>query len=505
MTDNTWTEHLSHWRTFLSERLTSLYDVGEQIKVERQLKTIERVRYAAVINPKVLIEFINPSDVLLPQAEDYDYFLNLNDSQKKAVEIALGNNALSLIQGPPGTGKTQVIAEICLQLYRKNPDVRILVCSETHIAVNNLISRISEYDDSIRIVRIRDKEQNSAVDEFSPEAIISTYKEWLQANYKSQDAINIISETLSDYEDRSLEKALSLSANIAGMTCNRINAYEFESSSEMFDVVIIDEVCKATLPEILAPLTIAQKAILVGDPKQLPPVFCSEEIDVIRSIEKCNLQNYLYIDDLFLKSKNVSVLDTQYRMTNQIGKLIGDLFYDGELKNGRNIKGDNSIIWVDYTPSELWPRYEANRVERLKIYNLDECRIITCILKELDDNAEILTSVAVIAPYRHQVTTLQELVQKESFRCLNVNVDTIDGFQGKECDIVIFSLTRTVGSFRFLGDVRRLNVALSRARDKLYIVGDLNYAVNHNILKTIADYCVKINSNTHLDFLNRSQ
>ena len=147
MTDNTWTEHLSHWRTFLSERLTSLDDVGEQIKVERQLKTIERVRYAAVINPKVLIEFINPSDVPLPQAEDYDYFLNLNDSQKKAVEIALGNNALSLIQGPPGTGKTQVIAEICLQLYRKNPDVRILVCSETHIAVNNLISRISEYDD----------------------------------------------------------------------------------------------------------------------------------------------------------------------------------------------------------------------------------------------------------------------------------------------------------------------------------------------------------------------
>lgn len=483
----------------MSERLTSLDDVGEQIKVERQLKTIERVRYAAVLNPKVLIEFINPSDLPLPHAEDYDYFLNLNDSQKKAVGIALGNNALSLIQGPPGTGKTQVIAEICLQLYRKNPDVRILVCSETHVAVNNLISRISEYDDSIRIVRIRDKEQNSAVDEFSPEAIISTYKEWLQANCNSQDTINIISETLSDYEDRSLEKALALSANIAGMTCNRINAYEFESSSEMFDVVIIDEVCKATLPEILAPLTIAQKAILVGDPKQLPPVFCSEEIEVIRSIEKCKLQSYSYIDDLFLKSPNTTLLDTQYRMTNRIGELIGTLFYNGALKNGRNIDGDKDIIWVDYTPTELWPRYEADSEESPKIFNLDECRIITSILKDLDRSVNNFTSVALIAPYRHQVAMLRRLLQNEHFSNLDVNTDTIDGFQGKECDVVVFSLTRTIGSFRFLADVRRLNVALSRARDKLYIVGNLSYATNHKVLKSIIEYCEKINCDEDRD------
>jgi superfamily I DNA and/or RNA helicase len=499
MNINTWTEHLSHWRTFLSERLTLLDDVGEQIKVERQLKTIERVRYAAVLNPKVLIEFINPSDLPLPHAEDYDYFLNLNDSQKKAVEIALGNNALSLIQGPPGTGKTQVIAEICLQLYRKNPNVRILVCSETHVAVNNLISRISEYDDSIRIVRIRDKEQNSAVDEFSPEAIISTYKEWLQTICNSKDIINIISETLSDYEDRSLEKALALSANIAGMTCNRINAYEFESSSEMFDVVIIDEVCKATLPEILAPLTIAQKAILVGDPKQLPPVFCSEEIEVIRSIEKCNLQSYLYIDDLFLKSPNTTLLDTQYRMTNRIGDLIGTLFYDGALKNGRNIDGDKDIIWVDYTPTELWPRYEVDSDESPKIFNLDECRIITGILNDLDRSIENFTSVAVIAPYRHQVVMLRRLLQNEHFNNLDVNVDTIDGFQGKECDVVVFSLTRTIGSFRFLADVRRLNVALSRARNKLYIVGNLSYATNHKLLKSIMEYCEKLHCDENID------
>lgn len=473
----------------MSERLASVDDDGERVKIDRQLKTIERVRYAAVLNPRVLIEFINPSEASLSQMEPYEHFLNLNDSQKKAVEIALGNNALSLIQGPPGTGKTQVIAEICLQLYRQNPDIKILVCSETHIAVNNLISRISEYDELIRIVRIRDKEQNSAVDEFSPEAIIRTYNEWLIENCKNHDARDIIIENLSDYEDRSLEKALALSANIAGMTCNRVNAYEFESSSEMFDVVIIDEVCKATLPEILAPLTIARKAILVGDPKQLPPVFCSEEIEVIRSIEKCNLQSFQYIDKLFLELKNVTVLDTQYRMTNQIGNLIGTIFYSGALKNGRNIVGNKDLLWVDYTPTELWPRGEADSNGKPKIFNLDECQVITRILKELNECVAVKTSVAVIAPYRHQVTILRKQLQEEYFANLDVNVDTIDGFQGKECDVVIFSLTRTVGSFRFLADDRRLNVALSRARNKLYIVGSLGYAIQHNLLKKIVEYC----------------
>lgn len=490
MNNTTWTEHLLHWRSFLSERLASVEDEGERIKIERQLKTIERVRYAAVLNPKVLIEFINPSTAPSLESKPCEYYLNLNSSQKMAVEIALGSNALSLIQGPPGTGKTQVIAEICLQLYRSNPDIRILVCSETHIAVNNLISRISEYDDSIRIVRIRDKEQNSSVDEFSPEVIIGAYNEWLLEECKSRDITKIISETLSDYEDKSLEKALALSANIAGMTCNRVNAYEFESSSEMFDVVIIDEVCKATLPEILAPLTVARKAILVGDPKQLPPVFCSEEIEVIRSIQKCNLQYYQYIDRLFSVATNMTVLDTQYRMVNQIGNLIGRLFYEGNLKNGRNLDRDECLCWIDYVPTEQWPRSEASLQTNPRIFNIDECKIIRNILTDLDARTDDSASVAVIAPYRHQVVMLRDLLKTESFDRLQVNVDTVDGFQGKESDVVVFSLTRTVGSFRFFADKRRLNVALSRARDMLYVVGNLEYARKYPVLRSIAEECI---------------
>jgi len=495
MNRETWTEHLSQWMAFLTEQFSSTDDIGERIKTERQLRTLEQVRHAAVLNPKLLIEFINPSDNICDDSTHIEFLLNLNESQRAAVRAALGAGVLSLIQGPPGTGKTQVISEICLQLYRQNPDIRVLVCSETHVAVNNLISRISEHDDTIRIVRIRDREQDSSVDEFSPEAIINTYKEWLRLNCNSDDIANTIIQSLSNPDDRSLEKALALSANIVGMTCNRISAYVFESSIEMFDVVIIDEVCKATLPEILMPLIIAQKAVLVGDPKQLPPVFCSEEIDIIKSIEKCNLQKYMFIDELFTRSKNVTILDTQYRMTNQIGTLIGELFYSGKLKNGRNVDIEDGVVWIDYNPTQMWPIEEANNTAKPRIFNRDECEIISRILSELDRATEIETPVAVIAPYKHQVYELRNTVDTANTRGLIVNVDTVDGFQGKESDIVIFSLTRTLGSFRFLADDRRLNVALSRARNKLFIVGSLEYATKNGLLRTISESCHVLNYN----------
>ena len=482
-----WTEHLTHWKQFLTERLSSIDDFGERVKIERQLKVLEQVLYAAVLNPKPLIEFINPSDAPVPEADCCDFFLSLNESQQKAVKSALGDCDLSLIQGPPGTGKTQVIAEICLQLYRKNPNVRILVCSETHIAVNNIISRISEYDEVIRIVRIQDKEQNGETGEFSPESIMRTYSEWLRENCKIDAIVDVITDSLSNYEDKSLEKALALSANIVGMTCNRVSAYVFDSSSEMFDVAIVDEVCKATLPEILMPLTIVKKAVLVGDPKQLAPVFCSEEIEIIRSIDKCSLQKYMYIDDLFLRSNNVALLDTQYRMINQIGDLIIKLFYTDKLKNGRNEDAEDCILWIDYVPTQTWPIDELDSVEKQRIYNLNECEIISAVLMKLNANSNNGTSVAIIAPYKNQVLILRELLQTESLCNLDINIDSVDGFQGKECDIVIFSLTRTVGSFRFLADQRRLNVALSRARDRIIIIGNLDFATKNSILKAISN------------------
>lgn len=479
-----WIEHLQQWQLFLDECLAKTNNIGNKIKWQRQRRIIEDVLYSAVLNPGLLVEFINPTSTPDFNNNNIEYMLDLNESQKRAVSMALSNNVLSLIQGPPGTGKTQVITEICLQLFKSNPNVRILVCSETHIAVNNLISRLSQHNDEIRIVRIRDKDQDGTIDDFSPQSIMGQYFNLLYENVKNRELCNIIKDTLSDYENTSLEKALTLSANVTGMTCNRVGAYNYSSTSEMFDVVIIDEVCKATLIETLMPLSVAKKAVLVGDPKQLPPVFCSEELEIIQSIENCNLQNYMYIDKLFETAKCVTQLDTQYRMSNRIASLISTLFYNNSLINGKDEIHEGIIEWLDYKPTQNWPIKSEEGYQR--IYNSDECEIVLTLLTDLDTEANDAMSVAIIAPYRHQVISLKKAVQELYLDYIDVHVDTVDGFQGKESDIVIFSLTRTHGPFRFLADERRLNVALSRAKEQIYMVGSLNYAERNKLLREIA-------------------
>lgn len=484
-----WVDHLATWKVFLNERIGMVEEDGERIKCERQIRTLERVRCGAVLNPRLISEFISFTNYTAAEVSCDKYFFSLNESQKKAVNIALGDSVLTLIQGPPGTGKTQVIAELCLQLFQRNPGIRILVCSETHVAVNNLLSRIAELDKGMRIVRIRDKENDDAVDDFSPERIIESYLDWAEKSILNKDVYSILKEEFQDAIDddlrrkNQLEKALSLSANIVGMTCNRVAAYDFRDTTEMFDIAIVDEVCKATLPEILSPMIIAKKAVLLGDPKQLPPVFCSEEQDVIKSIQNCNLNKFMYIDSLFENGTNVCVLDTQYRMTNQIGNMISELFYDGAIKNGRNEDNVDSLTWVTYTPSKKWPLPQVENEDKPEIYNDDECKIINGLLEKILEEKGSDTTVAIIAPYRAQVGLLRRSCKKTS----NTKIDTVDGFQGKESDIVIFSVTRTMGSYRFLADERRLNVALSRAKDKIYIVGEKNYAEKEQVLKKIIE------------------
>lgn len=338
-------------------------------------------------------------------------------------------------------------------------------------------------------MRIRDKENDDAVDEFSPETIINSYLNWAAESIQNKAAYSIIEEEVKDSfsndqrKINQIEKALALSANIVGMTCNRAAAYDFRDTTEMFDVAIIDEVCKATLPEILSPLVIARKAILLGDPRQLPPVFCSEEQEIIRQLDSCKLDRYMYIDTLFEKSNTV-LLDTQYRMANPIGEMISTLFYGGNLKNGRDTKTKDIISWIDYNPTKRWPSSEEENSERPRIFNEDEGNTITNLVNEILASTPDVT-VGIITPYKAQAALLKGKIQQYN----NIKIDTVDGFQGKECDVIIFSVTRTAGSYRFLSDTRRLNVALSRARDRLIIVGNAEYAKGSKILSEIMKYC----------------
>lgn len=514
MEASTWIEHLNQWNQFLdlmkdyyesnknNQKLSSKqienYNLTLQ-KIKRQKEAIADVKFGAVLNPSLLNEFICPTTSnSLPQTLKLDFYQNLNETQAQAVSAAAGDSLLTLIQGPPGTGKTQVIAELCLQLYKANPNIRILVCSETHVAVNNIITRVAKYNSDIHVLRIRNKDdEDDDVNLYSVEALMDSYYQTLDNIGVKGELVDAIRESLSGSRITSLERDLALSSNIVGMTCNRVGAYDFNSIYDSFDVVIIDEVCKATLPEILLPLAVAKRAVLVGDPNQLPPVFCSEEREIMDSIEKCQLTEYMYIDSLFRDSSRTFFLDTQYRMCNEIGTLISENFYDGKLKNGRNESIPDSVVWISYNPSRGWPVFEKDNVHP-KIYNDDEVEIIAGVLHTLDEGVmQKDVSVAVISPYKYQVKRLRDRLKDEEYNYLTVEVNTVDAFQGKERDIVFFSITRTQGSARFFADPRRLNVALSRARDRLFIVGNHEFIESKRNGKNAAEVLYNIFNKSH--------
>ena len=135
----------------------------------------------------------------------------------------------------------------------------------------------------------------------------------------------------------------------------------------------------------------------------------------------------------------------------------------------------------------MWPFNEVITAEKQRIYNLNECEIISDVLLKLDVNLNKNITISIIIPYKHQVFMLRKLLNLKFLSKLKINIDTVDGFQGKESDVMIFSLTRTVGSFRFHANARRLNVALSRARDKIFEFGKLDYALNNLVLKSILE------------------
>jgi superfamily I DNA and/or RNA helicase len=482
MSNENWIKHLNQWLKFLELRSEQSFEKLEKIKIERQIYSLQNIRFGAVLNPKLLYKFITQqSDPIKAHEPDKRYFMDLNDSQKDAVDSALNAEHLLLIQGPPGTGKTQVITEICLELFVKDPSVRILLCSETHIAVNNLIKRVGDKNENIKMIRIADKRNDNDMSKCSFDVIKNAYYNSLNESHIKKSYQKIIKEIFDmEQNKKSTEKAFMQSANIVGITCNKVGAYDLGNDGIAFDYVIIDEICKAMLPEIIMPLTISNKAILVGDPKQLPPVFCQEDIHVINDlIEECDLQRYYFIDSFFENTENKVMLNRQYRMVNEIGNLISSLFYQNLLENGLDNPGKDSIVWINYIPSQIWPLDDA------EIYNDDECKIAQKLVLEVEEEYQKGNiTMAVISPYTNQIQRLRRSIHKTSANAV-VEIDTVDGFQGREADIVIFCITRTRGSLRFFSDPRRLNVAISRAKKRLYLIGYAEFAKTNNVLNKI--------------------
>lgn len=484
---------------------------------------------------------------------------NLNDRQLEAVTKSVLAKDLALIQGPPGTGKTTVIAEIIWQEIRKNPDCRILLTSQTNLAVDNALERL-QGQSGIRPVRI------GKPDKLEPEGrrfSLPVMDSWANDSKNSDDNATRIwidrivkkisndpkySSAVSSWKNEleakdkhsrtEFSRLYRSNVNLVAATCSICGSRDFmESYSDMFggnersdmffDVVIMDEASKATPLEMAVPLVLGKKIIVIGDHKQLPPMMDENTIDsALEKIGKKNIAEKLQKAEsqfkrLFeaaakVRKTIVATLDTQYRMHEQIMNTIKQFYQEelaatGGLKCGISetmdipdlankgsrwhgitlnpiINPSTHAVWIDvHTPETyLSPGYK----------NEGELKAIDLVLKALqqaDGYSDFINAqqkpedkeIGIITFYSAQSREI-----KKKYKGKNYRMDVVDRFQGMERNIIIVSTVRSnpKNNIGFAKEIERINVAFSRARRLLIVVGNKRqFESNSNYAASIAN------------------
>lgn len=295
---------------------------------------------------------------------------------------------------------------------------------------------------------------------------------------------------LSQNVKKDVEELYMKSANALFATCTGIASSENGSFAKKdYDYVIIDEAAKCNVLDLLIPLNMGRKIILVGDHKQLYPMLEINNIkdemskDQIKELKEHILFKWLYEENVPKRYK--IMLNRQYRMEKNISQFVSDNFYNGELICEKNRKNDDSMIWIDSDKSQ-------EIICGTSYINPFEADIIVALLNKLDNkyNDNENTSVGVICAYKSQAEYINEKLLNKTFNHINVECNTIDAFQGKEKHTVIFNIVRSVRLGEFIKDENRVNVAVSRAKDYLYIVGKASLVKNDKecVLKKLYDY-----------------
>mmetsp|Transcript_9220 Transcript_9220/g.13658 ORF Transcript_9220/g.13658 Transcript_9220/m.13658 type:complete len:637 (+) Transcript_9220:57-1967(+) len=406
------------------------------------------------------------------------YNKNLNEEQKDAVFHSLNRN-MSIIQGPPGTGKTVTIIEIIQQLQRVFPKESIMVCGPSNAAVDNVLSKYLDiYDtnleaaDPLRITSVALNDDDYPYFDLTPHA------EVLQNMEDYPRLSRLFKELKKKKDERSLERykreldacqiKLIKKFGLHFCTCSSAGSYILKDT--IVDTVIIDECTQGMEPEILIPILKASKrVILVGDHKQLGPNIEANEADELKISQ---------FQRLIEKGEAYIMLKTQYRMHKKIAEFPSREFYENSLRHGSR-SGPSKII--PYPNSEypmLFYNVPHGRERRSKqthsLRNDEEVRCVVKIVDMLVNRYKVSCSeIGVITPYLDQRLALEWHLQKYNKKN-EMKVASVDGFQGGERNFIIFSTVRSRSNIGFLSNPRRLNVALTRAKHGLFIVGRID-------------------------------
>ena len=503
---------------------------GDIAPLKNQMKALERFSGGKFYCPKLSSFLFDGKKAQLPN-EAYPNLDNtlqkLNDRQMLSVKKGLVSPDLFLLQGPPGTGKTTVIAELAFQVTLKGGS--ILISSQTNLAVDNALDRLVNVP-HLRPLRIGATHRiTSQGMQFLPENVTTR---WLKAItehcIKEQKSIKPQSEEELFWNDLQSKWIMKLTnpteedieqfstiyqkqANVFGMTCNETGKIQFWSSAffKPFDLVVIDEVSKATLPELLMPMLLGKKIVLVGDHRQLPPLF--REVTFQEAIEEGELtdeQGFKQFETLVSTSlfvtlfENVSpklreTLTIQYRMHPEIMEAVNNFYADSLLSCGLldpdeqrkhlmsvgGVHYQRHLIWIDSSfKNGTIPNYEK-QAGTSKI-NYLEIDLVIEVLKQIDEElteqgytTKKKKEIGVISFYGAQLleirAKIRNLQQMGYFESMQIRTNTVDRFQGMEKSIIILSMVRSktglVGDF--VKKFQRINVAMSRAQELLVIIG----------------------------------
>lgn len=424
----------------------------------------------------------------------------LNAKQNEAVNKILRANELAIVHGPPGTGKTTTLVQAIKAIIQQQPQ-QILVTAPSNAAVDLLTEKLS--DEGLNVVRVgnparvNERQMNLTLDsKVSAHASAkeikrlkrqaAEYRDMAQKYKRSfgpaereqrkalfNEARNIRQE-VERTEQYIVDDVLS-KANI--ITATLVGANHYTIKNLRFNTVVIDEAAQAIEPSCWIPVLKAKKIIMAGDHNQLPPT--------IRSAEAAKeLGITLMEKEVELHPEAVVLLQEQYRMHRDIMRFLSKEFYNDQLIAHPSVAqhvlfaGDESFLFIDTAGCGYDEKQEGTGLS-----NPEEASFL---LKHLGGYVQQLNEhyavtafpvIAVIAPYRHQVELLKAYVASHPGLqqvSSSVSVNTIDSFQGQERDVVYISLTRSNAEsvIGFLGEVRRMNVAITRARKKLVLIGD---------------------------------
>lgn len=469
----------------------------------------------------------------------------LNPTQERAVNEVLWTKDVAIVHGPPGTGKTTTLVEAINETLMR--ESQVLVCAQSNMAVDWISEKL--VDRGINVLRIGNPTRvNDKMLGFTYERRFESHPDYPQL-WAIRKAIRELRKNrkkgsenyhqkMDRLKSRAAEIELRINAELFGearvIACTLVGSAHHLLEGMKFGTLFIDEAAQALEAACWIPMRRASRVILAGDHCQLPPTVKS--IAALRAGLGKTLMERIAEN----KPEVVTLLKIQYRMNDEIMRFSSDWFYGGKVESAPQIKYrsvldyDHPITWIDTSNEENQITIEgedapedsastsssvsaANQNSDLNFkeqfvgesfgrINKAEAELTLLTLAEYFTKIgkqrvlEERIDVGIISPYRAQVQYLKKLIKKYEFfkpyrRLISVN--TVDGFQGQERDVILISLVRSndEGQIGFLKDLRRMNVAMTRARMKLIILGNRDTMTKHPFYKKLWEYVEAINNN----------